>query len=84
MELINIFDIMEMITDLKYIHNYSSIWLKGIYNIPVGMAMILTSFPIEIGIDDLTWTKITLEQDSKEEVKIDSRKIKLWKMCMAK
>ena len=74
MELINIFDIMEMITDLKYIHNYSSIWLKGIYNIPVGMAMILTSFPIEIGIDDLTWTKITLEQDSKEEVKIDSRK----------
>ena len=73
MELINIFDIMEMITDLKYIHNYSSVWL-AIYNIAVGMAMILISFPIEIGSEDLAWTKKTLEQDSKKELKSDTRK----------
>ena len=37
------------------------------------MAMILISFPIEIGSDDLAWTKINLEQDSKKELKNDSR-----------
>ena len=62
-----------MITDLKYIHNYSRIWL-AIYYIAVGIAIILISFPIEIGSDDLTWTKITLEEDSKKELEIDSRK----------
>ena len=62
-----------MITDLKYIHNYSRIWL-AIYYFAVGIAIILISFPIEIGSDDLTWTKITLEEDSKKELEIDSRK----------
>ena len=54
----NLSDILlkKPLTDLKYIHSYGSIWL-AIYNIAVGMAKILISFPIEIGSDDLAGQK---------------------------
>ena len=64
MELINVFDIMEMMTDVKYMHKYERIW-EVLYYVDVGMAMILISFPIEINADDLAWSKITLEENSK-------------------
>ena len=66
MELINVFDIMEMMTDFKYMHKYERIW-EVLYYVAIGMAMVLISFPIEISADDL-------EENSKSQSFRDSRK----------
>ena len=63
MELINIFDIMEMMADLKYIILCGTSWVV-LYHTAVGMAVILLSFPVQISSDDLAWTMVTLEKKS--------------------
>ena len=56
LELINVFDIMEMTDDLQYINNYGYFWLLAYY-ISVGMGILLISYPVEINSDDLNWEK---------------------------
>ena len=75
MELINIFDIMEMMADLKYIISYGTLWVV-IYHTSVGMAVILLSFPIQISSDDLAWTMVTLEKESNYQLddEVEKRK----------
>ena len=68
MELINIFDIMEMIADLKHIISCGTIWVLT-YHTAVGMALILLSFPVQISSDDLAWTMVPLEKKSHEAEK---------------
>ena len=63
MELINIFDIMDMMADLKYIISCGTIWVV-IYHTAVGMSVILLSFPVLTSSDDLAWTMVTLEKKS--------------------
>ena len=67
MELINIFDIMEIMADLRYIIPCGTLWIV-IYHTAVGMAVILLSFPVQISSDDLAWTKVTLEKKSKYQL----------------
>ena len=55
LELINIFDIMDIVSDLKFINNYGRGW-HGIYYMSVGIGILLITFPIEINTDDLVWT----------------------------
>lgn len=59
MGLINIFDIMEISLDLKYINQYGTLWIV-VYDICVGIALLSIAFPIEISSDDLAWSKITV------------------------
>lgn len=70
MELINVFDIMKMMSDFKYMHKYEKLW-EVFYYSAVGMTMILISFPIKINTDDLVWSKIALEENKKSRSKIN-------------
>ena len=54
LELINIFDIMELTDDIQYINNYGIFWLI-LYFISTLIGILLTSFPVEIDSDDLNW-----------------------------
>lgn len=66
MELINVFDIMEMMADFKYMHKYERIW-EVLYYMAIGMAMVLISFPIEISADDLTCSR----KSNRKKIKSD-------------
>ena len=59
MELINIFDIMEITPDIKYIKNYGTAWVV-VFDASVGIALLSIIFPLEISSDDLAWSKITV------------------------
>ena len=54
LELINIFDIMEMTDDIQYINNYDVFWLI-LYFISTLIGILLISYPVEIDSDDLNW-----------------------------
>ena len=66
MELVNVFDIMEMMADFKYMHKYERIW-EIFYYMAIGMAMVLISFPIEISADDLAWSR----KSNRKKIKSD-------------
>ena len=76
MELTDIFDIMEMMADLKYIISCGTLWVV-FYHTAVGMAVILLSFPIQISSDDLAWTKVPLEKKSNYQLDGKAEKRKL-------
>ena len=76
MELTDIFDIMEMMADLKYIISCGTLWVV-FYHTAVGMAVILLSFPIQISSDDLAWTKVPLEKKSNYQLDGEAEKRKL-------
>ena len=59
MELVNIFDIMNIIPDIKYISNYGTAWVV-VFDASVGIALLSIIFPLEISTDDLAWSKITV------------------------
>ena len=52
LELINIFDIMDMTDDLHYVNNYNQAW-SVTYFLSMGMATLLISFPVQIDADDI-------------------------------
>ena len=54
LELINIFDIMELTDDIQYINNYGIFWLI-LYFISTLIGILLISYPVEIDSDDLNW-----------------------------
>ena len=54
LELINIFDIMDMTHDLHYVNNYNQAWFVAYFS-SMGIAILLISFPVEIDADDLDW-----------------------------
>ena len=54
LELINIFDIMELTDDIQYINNYGIFWLI-LYFISTLTGILLISYPVEIDSDDLNW-----------------------------
>lgn len=54
LELINIFDIMDMTDDLYYVNNYNQAW-SVTYFLSMGMATLLISFPVQIDADDIDW-----------------------------
>lgn len=55
LQLINIFDIMGMVSDLKFINDYGGVWL-AVYYMSVGTAILLITFPVKINSDDLSWS----------------------------
>ena len=54
LELINIFDIMELTDDIQYINDYGIFWLI-LYFISTLTGILLISYPVEIDSDDLNW-----------------------------
>ena len=54
LELINIFDIMDMTDDLHYVNKYNQAWFVT-YLSSMGIAILLISFPVQIDADDLDW-----------------------------
>ena len=54
LELINIFDIMELTDDIQYINDYGIFWLV-LYFISTLIGVLLISYPVEIDSDDLNW-----------------------------
>ena len=54
LELINIFDIMDMTNDLHYVNKYNQAWFVT-YLSSMGIAILLISFPVQIDADDLDW-----------------------------
>ena len=55
LQLINIFDIMGMVSGLKFINDYGGAWL-AVYYVSVGTAILLIAFPVKISSDDIKWS----------------------------
>ena len=55
LQLINIFDIMGMVSGLNFINDYGGAWL-AVYYVSIGTAILLIAFPVKISSDDIKWS----------------------------